>query len=72
MGTWAKRIVLMCGFLLLLAGPPAWGEESSEPDANPKKPEDMAALADKINNPVSELWLIASFHPESRHFIRAY
>ena len=59
MGTWAKRIVLMCGFLLLLAGPPAWGQESAKPDADPEKPEDMTSLADRIINPVSDLWLLS-------------
>ena len=58
MGTWAKRIVFMCGFLLLLAGPPAWGQESAKPDADPEKPENMTSLADRIINPVSDLWLL--------------
>ena len=49
----------MCGFLLLLAGPPAWGQESAKPEADPEKPEDMTALADRINNPVSDLWLLS-------------
>jgi hypothetical protein len=52
MGTWAKSLALMCGFLLLLAGPPAWGQETAKPDADPEKPADMRALADRINNPV--------------------
>ena len=59
MGTWTKRIVLMCGFLLLLAGSPAWGQESAKPDAVPEKPEDMTSLADRIINPVSDLWLLS-------------
>ena len=52
-------IFLLVGNLLLyFPAPPAWGQESSEPGADPKKQEDMAALADKINNPLSELWLL--------------
>jgi len=59
MATWAKRMALMCGFLLLLAGSPAWGQESAKPDAVPEKPEDMTSLADRIINPVSDLWLLS-------------
>ena len=59
MGTWVKRIALVGGSLLLLAGSPVRGQESFEPGADAKKPDDMAALAEKINNPVSELWLLA-------------
>jgi hypothetical protein len=59
MGTWAKRMALMCGLLLLLAGSPAWGQESAKPDADPEKPADMTSLADRIINPVSDLWLLS-------------
>ena len=50
--------LLVCNLLMYFPAPPAWGQESSEPGTDPKKQEDMAALADKINNPLSELWLL--------------
>ncbi len=50
--------LLVCNLLMYFPAPPVWGQESSEPGADPKKQEDMAALADKINNPLSELWLL--------------
>jgi hypothetical protein len=61
MSTWVSRLALVCGFLLLLAGSPVWGQESSEsgePGAEPKKQDDMATLAEKMNNPLSDLWLL--------------
>jgi hypothetical protein len=58
---WISRVALVGGLLLLLAGPPVWGQESSEsgePAAEPQKQSDMAALAEKMNNPLSDLWLL--------------
>ena len=55
------RILLVCNLLLYFPAPPVWGQNSSEPAPDSQKlQEDMAAVAEKINNPLSELWLLST------------
>lgn len=58
MGARVVRLVLISGFLLLSFGPPVWGQESAGPNQEANNQEDMAAIAEKINNPLSNLWLL--------------
>jgi len=52
-------ILLVFNLLLSFVPPPVWGQGSPEPGANPEKKENGAALAEKINNPLSDLWLLS-------------
>ena len=53
------RILLVFNLLLYFVPPPVRGQEHSESGTDPKKQENLAALGEKINNPLSDLWLLA-------------
>jgi hypothetical protein len=53
------RILLVCNLLLYFTPPPVWGQNSPEPPPDSKKLQEGGDVAEKINNPVSDLWLLS-------------